>query len=188
VVGALDPGDDGQPQLVAGVPAAPVQDVLLQQCAFCGLSLMDAPPGSSHHPVGHRQRWAAHLARQRHAAVLHPSRPVRRRDPQHLSRPANRLPSHQGARPPLDRHWPANRRSTGRKSLETPRRQMPMGPPTPPLPTARKTQPTLGDPSPRERMCPAFAGRTSGRPCGTDPLPFWPEQRVLPDRAAFAVV
>ena len=31
VVGAFDPGDDGDPQLFAGVPAAAVQDVLLQQ-------------------------------------------------------------------------------------------------------------------------------------------------------------
>ena len=31
VVGALDPGDDGQPQLLAGGPALAVQDVLLQQ-------------------------------------------------------------------------------------------------------------------------------------------------------------
>src|SRR5665647_829467 len=31
VVGAFDPGDDRQAKLIAGVPAAPVQDVLLQQ-------------------------------------------------------------------------------------------------------------------------------------------------------------
>ena len=31
VVGAFDPGDDGDAQLLAGVPAAAVQDVLLQQ-------------------------------------------------------------------------------------------------------------------------------------------------------------
>src|SRR6185312_17571623 len=31
VVGAFDPGDDGNAQLLAGVPAAAVQDVLLQQ-------------------------------------------------------------------------------------------------------------------------------------------------------------
>ena len=31
VVGAFDPGDDGNAQLLAGVPASAVQDVLLQQ-------------------------------------------------------------------------------------------------------------------------------------------------------------
>src|SRR4051812_23324057 len=32
VVGAFDPGDDRDAELVAGVPAATVEDVLLQQC------------------------------------------------------------------------------------------------------------------------------------------------------------
>ena len=46
VVGPFDPGDDGNAQLLAGVPAATVQDVLLQQAkeAFSMAALSPAAP------------------------------------------------------------------------------------------------------------------------------------------------
>ena len=63
VVGALDPGDDGQAHLLAGVPALVVQDVLLEQGEE-GLhgGVVAAGPGPAH---GSGQAVAAQRAEER---------------------------------------------------------------------------------------------------------------------------
>ena len=52
VVGGLDPGHDRQPELCAGVPAAAVEDILLQQAEErLHRGVVRARPHSSHRPA-----------------------------------------------------------------------------------------------------------------------------------------
>ena len=86
VVGPFDPGDDGQAELVAGGPAAAVQDVLLQQREE-GLhrGVVGAGPDPAHRPV--QAGGCAARGRRRESGTGCPDRSARRCRPAGAARP-----------------------------------------------------------------------------------------------------